>query len=328
MTYVNDANVSVISSNGEVYNFTPVGDGKYNSINPFKARIGETYQLEISTGDDVYESSPEEISGSSILDSLYVERKIGNNGLPGAAIQVSNTSDNLNFYKYAFEETYKIVSPFKRQEDLILDENNNFQIIPKVKEEETCYNTLPSTNIIIANTEDVADNSYSGLLINFLNFRNPKIFQRYSILVKQLNISREAFNYFQTISELAENGNVFSQKQPGYLQGNLSSLKKTDSNRKVIGMFSVASVDSKRLFFNYTDIFDIDERPDLFRNCTKSRPPSNLLKEYIKNNAVKFLERTPYPADQYGGGPYLVVNTFCMDCTVYGTNIKPEFWID
>ena len=34
------------------------------------------------------------------------------------------------------------------------------------------------------------------------------------------------------------------------------------------------------------------------------------------------------PEDEEGEGPYRVVPRFCIDCTVFGTNIKPEFWIE
>lgn len=330
VNFVNNAQVSVNASSGETFNFIGAGNGEYRSVDPFQALPGETYRLEIVADGEVYQSTPEQISGVSQLDSLYVRREIGNTGLPGAAILVNNNSNSRNYYRYTYEETYKIVSPYVRNKDLAViytEENFDFELIPTTKEEEICYNTLESNEIVIANTEGVDNNSYNGLLIKFLNFRDSKIFHRYSILVKQLNISAEAFNYYETANELAGNDNVFSQKQPGFLQGNLTSVENED--RKIVGYFSVASVDSKRIFFNYTDILDLDQRPSLIRNCEKFRPIADSLRMFIENNEIKFLDNNVgFPPDDYGAGPYLVVYTRCRDCTVYGTNVKPEFWID
>ena len=330
VNFVNNARVSVNASSGETFNFLAAGNGEYRSETPFQAIMGESYRLEVTADNEIYESTLEQISGSSQLDSLYVESNTGYNGLPGAAILVNNKSDTRSYYRYTYEETYKIVSPYVRDKDLAViyyDEGYDFELVPTTKEEEICYNTLESREIVVANTEGVANNNYSGLLIKFLNFRDSKIFHRYSILVKQLNISSEAFNYFETSNELAGNDNVFSQKQPGFLQGNLSSVE--NENRKIVGYFSVASVDSKRIFFNYTDVLDIDQRPSLIRNCEKFRPISDSLKTFIENDEIKYLENyNSIPADNYGAGPYLVVFTRCRDCTVYGTNVKPEFWID
>ena len=326
VNFVNNARVSVKGSSGETYNFVSAGNGEYRSTSPFQALNGEIYELEVIANNEVYVSTPEQISGTSQLDSLYVKRVIGNTSLPGAAILVKNSSDSRNYYRYTYEETYKIVSPFVPYQDLIINEEGDFEIVLRTDDQEICYNTLPSQEFVVASTEGVVNNSYSDFPIKFMNFRNEKLFHRYSILVSQLNISAEAFNYFQTSNELAGNDNVFSQKQPGFLQGNLSSVE--NENRKIVGYFSVASVDSKRIFFDYTDIFDIEERPDLFRNCERSRPGLSVLRELIAFNQVKFLFQTPGEPDQYGSGPYMVVSTYCVDCTVFGNTTKPDFWID
>ena len=326
VNFVNNASVSISSSSGETVDFVSVGNGEYKSTLPFQAIVGETYELEIRANNETYISTPEKISGPSQLDDLFVERAIGNNGLPGAAILVNNNSDGSNFYRYTYEETYKIVSPFVPYQDLIINEDDELEIVLRTADTEICYNTLDSEELIVADTEGFSNNSYTDFLVKFLNFRNEKVFHRYSILVNQLNISAEAYNYFQTSNELAGNDNVFSQKQPGYLQGNLTSVD--NENRKIVGYFSVASVDSKRIFFDYTDIFDIEERPDLLRNCERSRPSSDDVYELIRDNQVNFLFRTPGQPDQYGGGPYMVVSAYCVDCTVFGTTTKPEFWID
>ena len=153
-------------------------------------------------------------------------------------------------------------------------------------------------------------------------------------MVKQYVQSLDVFTYYKTLKKLSISENVFSQNQPGFIQGNIASIE--NSNEKVIGMFEVSSVSEKRIFFDYKDFYPDASELFYFVSCTFSKPPDfNIgsplappLQAGIINGQTKFFDFNPtyqdpnFPDD----GPIVVVNTGCGDCTVFGNNFVPDFW--
>ena len=139
---------------------------------------------------------------------------------------------------------------------------------------------------------------------------------------------QEAYDYYETLKELSGSESVFSQNQPGFINGNLFSMD--DPNEKVIGNFNLGKVSSKRIYFNFTDFFDLTEKPNAGRYCEITRPDRIMdIMAFISNNQLKFYgDASNLAPNDEGKGPYRLINTPCMDCTVFGTNVKPEFWID
>ena len=76
------------------------------------------------------------------------------------------------------------------------------------------------------------------LQLDFSKKKNPTIFHRYSIEVRQRLISREAFIYYTAVDEISNSENVFSDNQPGNIPGNIKSL--SNSSENVIGFFEVS----------------------------------------------------------------------------------------
>ncbi|MCB7480431.1 DUF4249 domain-containing protein [Christiangramia sediminis] len=327
-----NARILVVDDNQNEYEFRETQPGKYTSINEFNISSGKKYHLEILTSNGRNYISEEETlpENNAVMEDLYAERTTNDEGIDGIAIYSSSANpgqDGVSYYKYSYNETYKIVSPYTQSRDLILNQSNFLEIVPKTKEEEICYNTRRSKEILLADTGALSENEISDYLVKFYEFDDFPIQNRYSILVSQVSISQKAYDYYETLKELSGSESVFSQNQPGFINGNISSVE--DSNEKVVGNFNLGKVSSKRIFFNYTDFFSLNEKPDPLRFCEITRPEYRVLIEFIRNNQVKFYDETyGAPPDEEGEGPYRVVPTFCMDCTVLGTNVKPNFWID
>lgn len=110
-------------------------------------------------------------------------------------------------------------------------------------------------------------------------------------------------------------------------------FSKNVENEKVVGFFEVASVSSKRIYFNYSTFNlvrphypypcnlktydyndntfldqDDNERILLYEAVTINKPPWNLLQ--VNNNL------------------YVLVSSWCSDCSIFSSTIKPTFWED
>lgn len=324
--YLDDALLEVVSDDGETFSFRNNGNGNYTSIQPFQAQGNRSYHLEIQTSDgSLYTSDEEKLVGHSELEDLYAERIENEAGQSGVGIFASKVlSGETNYYLYNYEETYKIVSPYKRTYKIVPDEGTEFHFERVTEEREICYNTLKSQKSVLSNTANF-NNQNDEALITFLERDDKRILHRYSILVNQKLISKEAYNFYKTLQDLSGSSNVFSQHQPGFISGNISAVNNKEEH--VIGYFAVASVSQKRIFFNFRDYFSIGERPDPKDDCYLERPPLDQINGYVRSNILQFLEEAP-PDPGPGRGPYYLINMECIDCRVLGTNVKPEFWIE
>lgn len=330
--YVNNAHIEVLSSRGENFIFQGIGNGTYKSVIPFKAEEGIGYHLEIQADGKLYRSDEELISGNNSLENVTAERAFNDDGELGVAI-FANTpaTNNAKFFRYTYEETYKVVSPYTSNKKFIINDIG-FAIlvdVPEDEEREVCYNTLKSKKGILSDRTYVGQGDQKDL-IKFLKVDDRKIITRYSILVKQNAISSEAFKYFKTLDELSTSESIFSQNQPGFIAGNIYQVDNPDA--KVIGYFEVAKEDEKRIFFSFEDIFSSEERPDPTEDCVIVAPdpiqPGDI-DTFVASGQLQYLGPAP-PSDDPNNpnGPYNLVSTKCIDCKVLGTPEKPEFWID
>lgn len=334
--------VIVIDDQGNTFNFNELSPGEYISNNPFAAIQNRKYQLTIKTNDNkTYTSNKQEFKSISPIQNVRAEAITSNvGGIPEEGISIIaesfDPSRNSNFYRYEFEETYRITSPFWSSEELkITSRTHPFEVelIGKTKEDKICYVTKSSDKIIITETTNLSEDRVN-FSVNFIKKEDSRIKDRYSVLVKQHIQSLEAYTFYKVLDELSSSDNLFSQIQPGVLIGNLFS--DDNPNENVLGFFEVTSVTSKRLFFNYTDFYDLGfpginyECTNLFAPALNSNGRSPLI-EALDSGAFIFYREREYLGEGVnvqGPGNYVLVKVACGDCTILGTNIKPTFWVD
>ncbi len=327
----NFAQVKVVGDNGSEYNFNSVEEGIYQSNNPFRASAGVNYTLEITTQDgNNYSSKPSALSGTSIIDDISAIRTIqpiGGIDSDGIAILVDSRASNADnsYYRYTYEETYEIRSFYRVSEKFIVTENGRIEIVSKEEQDYICYTTKYSNEIILTNTSSLTDNNIESVPVHFINRNSRALAYRYSILVKQYSLSREAYEFYEILKELSGSESLFSQNQPGSINGNVFSV--SNDNEKVLGYFSVSAVDSKRLFFSFLDFFNSSEFPASQYDCTITRP-FPFFADFVTSGSYMFYALPLGPNPEEGPGPYRVAASVCIDCTILGTTEVPEFWIE
>ncbi len=359
------ASVQVNDHLGNSYSFQEEASGRYISQQAFAAQQGVRYQLSITTSDNVtYQSEESEISGTSSIDAIYAQRIIEDSGAEGMAIFVdsSNPAGDLNDFRYTYEETYQIIAPnwtafefeiIREEEENILDPITgevietlypDVLLVPRAQEEQVCYNTVLSNDIILSNGVALTAEQTRGNRVRFIDRNNTIISHRYSILVKQFLQSADAAKFYRTLLQFSQNENLFSEIQPGLIEGNVTAVG--DGEKPVIGFFSVASVTEERLFFNYADFFPDEPLPPYFDdvNCNRLIAPVLLnperdgeippnvtcgtpLVDLIKSEEIEFFQSNSDPPPECQG-PYFVTFRECGDCTVYGSNVVPDFWTE
>ncbi|PWL38747.1 DUF4249 domain-containing protein [Flagellimonas aquimarina] len=329
-----NATVSVSDGTGTTFSFEDTGNGVYVSSQAFAAEPGRDYELSITTQDGrSYGSETSQMTSETTIDEVIAERITNDDGEDGMAILVNSfdPSGNAKNYRYEYEETYRIIAPEWNPTSLIGDPEGGCAMlkVPNTTDDEICYRTDFSNRIILTSTEDLEEDRVSNFMVRFISRDNYIISHRYSVLVRQLVQSNEAFTFFETLNELSGSESLFSQTQPGFLEGNVFSNDNRDE--RVLGFFDVSSVSERRIFFNYDDFYPGEDLPPYIESCRRGSPPiaspaGCVLRPLIESGAGVYAGDNGEPME--GEGPFFVVSRVCGDCNVLGSPEVPNFWVE
>ncbi len=336
-SFENNAEVKIVDSSKNTFVFTENSPGKYISTVKFGAQLDAEYQLFITTSSGKsYTSKPVQLPSIVPIDNIQAVREKSDLGVDRVGILVDSfdPSGKSRNYRYEYEETYKIIAPYWSPQYLKIVNDTvsppEIGILPKTWEDQICYKTVVSNTIIQTQTNNLTEDRVSKFPVRFLPRDNFIISHRYSILVKQYVQSPEAYTYYETLNSLASSESLFSQTQPGFINGNVVS--KDNPDEKVLGFFDVSSVSSKRIFFNFSDLFPNESLPPFIAECDLYAPPETApvgklpLAAIIRDGTRTFWNINGNP--EKGAGPYFMVPVICGDCRLLGSIEAPSFWTE
>lgn len=323
------ASVNVLDNKGNSYHFTEES-GKYISDTEFKAEPNTVYQLEITTTDGKkYQSSNEVLTTENEIQNItpsVVTTKEGR----GVQINVESydPTNTSKYYRYEYDETYKIIAPKWNENKVVVVGPQQISFVTNPDNIRICYSTKNSVDIIQTNTTNLQEDRVN-FPVRFISDQNYIISHRYSILVRQYVQNIEAYTFYKTLKEISSSSSVLSPRQPGFINGNIKCLTNTDS--KAIGFFDVSSVSSKRIFFNYSDLFPGEPIPPYYVECTDlaylfcfgfSDPPC--LGRQLITDITEYNVSYNYNNEL----DYHMVPVACGDCTTFSSNEIPSFWTE
>ncbi|HLF52210.1 DUF4249 domain-containing protein [Flavobacterium sp.] len=328
-TFETGATVIITDDQGNTYDFEEQSE-MYISTSEFQAVPDRQYKLNITTADGkTYQSNNQTLTTANQIESLIPTVVTKGDGERGVQINV-NSFDPTNtskYYRYTYEETYKVIVPKWSPNDLYYNSlSNAFELSIRDPNTRICYSSVNSNTNILTSTNEQSEDRVN-FPVRFISDQNYIISHRYSILVKQYVQNLESHTFYKTLKDLSSSGSILSQNQPGFFYGNIRAIE--NPNEKVIGFFDVSSVSTKRMFFNYADLFPDEPLPPYFNDChivtfnlTDPGPPSTTseLINAIENNTVRYFA--------HGYPEYHMVIPVCGDCTSFSSNIIPSFWIE
>jgi hypothetical protein len=343
------ATVTLLSESGEEFEFIEAEDGVYLSNSLFALQMGVNYTLDISRNNgQEYISDAISIQGTSKVTNVYAEKAENDSGEEGIAIYVDSEplEGNTKYFKYTYAETYKIVAPFWQNFEFELTNYDgiddvvdyDLEVVEKEIEDRICYNTVSSNTIDVFSTAGISEGNVTKHKVRFITKDNFIIAQRYSILVQQQVQSADANSFYKILQSFSQSDNLFSQIQPGGIYANVH--RKDGNIENVYGYVEAVGVTDQRIFLNYEDFFP-EEIPSYAFNCGFETAklfnspldpcPQGLLAR-IDLGTVSYysdyLENLVPNANPICVGPFIFVPRICGDCTLLGSNIKPDFWVE
>ena len=305
----------IVDENQSKIFLTETSTGIYKILDDtFTGRVGGSYQLHITLPNGKkYTSNICSMQAPSPIDSVYgliESHQIPNQDeyMDGIQFYVDNHSNlsDTTYYLWRLEQSFQYKSTFNI--DFIWN-GTIFDPYPDPDSLRTCWYTSPVQSIFIHSTKYTDKPELIGKPLNYVSTINKTLSIRYSLLVNQLSISEEAFNFWDALRQQnIEKGNLYSQ-QPFQIRGNVKNVN--NAEEPVLGYFTVAGISKKRIYIN---------RPPLAFHYDECVP------DY---EGMRFIRFEP--------GPIYIVNAegilamgnsdICFDCRLEGGSITPPyFW--
>jgi Domain of unknown function (DUF4249) len=311
------AQVEVQSEQGARFNLSETGAGNY-SIDQIPIDSTQRYRVHIMTS-----------NGKDYLSALSVVKitpPIDTLGFDTASDHLTvyiSAHDNRSrsiYYEWYYQETWKYFafaySAYKYESGGVGPRDN--------EDADTLYNCWAynqSTDIILASTENLSsDLIYKFPLQTISYFTTNRLRDRYSILVKQIVLTKEWYDWKQLLKKNTEQlGSIFDA-QPSETGGNI--ICTTDTTERVIGFVGCTSEIEKRIFISRSQIPEIRVNTG-YESCAA---------DTIKTAEFDiFADGAELPIGQVVRSGAVVGFTGatpdCMECWLRGgTNKKPAFW--
>lgn len=321
-TPVLNAFIVIASEDGVTYRSeTPDAQGRYTIRHP-KLPTNTRYRIHIQIGTDEYESSFVAVHTSPPITDLTW--RLADEGVQ-FLVSTGDESDNSGYFRWSVEETWeytaKYPSMYKFYNNTIIEREFNEMI-------SNCYISAEVPYIHIASSEALATNQIVNHPVHYVSEHADKMGRRYSLLVRQFSMSKEAFTYWDIIKENAENlGDLFGP-MPSEIKGNIKGVNNPDL--KVVGFVEAGIPSEKRIFVERYELPNVwNWQPDQFYDDCAER-------EFEVEHAITFMANNPgfllaRGFSKNGNSPfnthYTVVPTRCGDCRFRGGDfVAPSFW--
>jgi len=337
-----NATVFITDDTGTIYNFQENENGEYISITQFAAEPSKSYTLHMETPQGIkYKSSSEQLPTTSEIDHLDFDVESDDNNQQVVVVKVNSilTNQNANYYRYTYDETYKVraIHWSPRRIKLLSENPYSFTIEdkdPDIDGVGFCYGNQKIKKIMVTETKTLAEDRVAAFPIRTIPLDSYIIGLRYSIKVDQYVLNKNTYDYYELLSTFSDPDQIFSQVQLGNIPSNISAETNT-SNTKVSGFFEVSSVYSKRFYINRKDITTTDFTNYVTTSACLDRPNPLIEDQFGRSPLLNLLENgyihfTNNPSNDPldSNQPYILIGKSCGDCTRVGQPVAPSFWID
>lgn len=310
-----NANLTLEDTDGNSFFLYESSPGVYK-LSSLMVDFSRKYRLSIRTANNKeYQSDFIEIKASPVIDSLNWKPTT-----EGVKIYVNthDDTDQTRYYQWFTEETYHYTSAWSSTYKLI---NGVPQIRPLSEKYYECYSTEVSGRILIGTSQQLSHDIIREFTVASIPKGSKKLFSRYSILITQRAITKEAYEFYDKLKKTTEDLGGLFDPQPGQVMGNIHAV---NSNETVLGFFSGGSEQQERIFIK---LMDLPEYLRFYLDRTSCWPDS------VDAATVNTVNPSLFDLIDglYKDGPTIIGYTFaekiCTDCRLQGGTIeRPEFW--
>lgn len=307
-----NALIEIVAKDGAKWQVQQVGNGSYKSTLNIPTDKGLSLRIQTRDG-KIYQTDYQTPVITPAIDSVTYQQ------VPEGMKVFAHTHDSKNnarYYRWTYQETWERHAWFETYYDYV-----GGKIIARPVGDQifACWKTASTPNIVIDNSASLSNDVISYKNITTIPFASEKLYVRYSILVKQMALSKEAYEFWNILRKNTELTGTLFDPQPSQLSTNI--ICTNDPTRSAIGYVSVGTVTEKRIFVmnSAMNLWPTKNPDDI---CDAVEVPTQAAAEtFLKNYP---LYTVAYIITQGGWG---LAMKPCVDCRLSGgTNIQPSFW--
>jgi len=305
------AQLAVEEEHGETMPLTETGQAIY-TMPPRQYNRAGKFRLRIKTKDgQEYLSEFVGVSITPAIDSVtYKVDPVLN-----AAVFYVNTHDAQNktqFYRWKFEETWEYEAAYY---SALMVRNDS--VVTRSENINKCWGKLKSGSILLGNTVKLSSDVIKDLPLNRVPISTNKLFIKYSILVRQYGLSRQAFEYWTDLAKTTQGTGSLFDVLPSQITGNIRNV--ANPRLLAFGYFSASTEETRR--------FTVSPRLGTFPRCTE---PDTIPIRCSPRDGDECALNTAKLLLTYWGprsDSVLVAAHSCADCRLQGgTTERPSFW--
>ncbi len=230
-------------------NLIDIGRGKFETPEGFRGQIGNTYILHIRNAGIEYTSMPEMMRSTPPIDSVYAKFRLTSTPRPtyrGYFDIYLNTKDPIStgdYYKWTWRnyEKTKIC-------DVYTPPFSSASFLRPCCED--CWDIHQCIGCI---------NLASDRLVNGRTLSQQKIAEipydktiPYYMLIEQVSLSKEAYNYWASIQAQANNSGGIFDVSPAAIRGNIKTS--SENTTQMLGFFQVSAVEKKVVYIQRNNV--------------------------------------------------------------------------
>jgi hypothetical protein len=178
-----------------------------------------------------------------------------------------------------------------------------------------CWKSRNIPSIYTFSTQNLTSGQIRNYPLHFVSNQSDRLSVKYSTLVKQFSLSREAFKFWNILDQQSKQSGELYETQPAQIHGNIHP--QDEGGEPVLGLFYATSVREKRIFVRPVMV---TLKPDC-EPYGLSRPELNeLLDTYTTNQYPVYLIFIDM-------GVYDFADQECFDCRLRGGSVEPpDYW--
>ena len=241
-----NATVRIEDDNGGIYSLVEEADGMYTLAN-MDLSLSKKYRLTIVRGNGKeYFTDYIELKQTPPIDSISWAPTARRDGINIYA-NTHDETNNSRYYQWRFMETWEYTSKYFPAYEI-----RNGTVLPNNVNVNQCWISKPSSEIHIASTTQLNENAIRNFPLIFIPKGSQKVSRRYSILVEQRSLTKDAYDFWNDLKKTTENLGGLFDPLPSKVIGNLRS--KNDSQEPVLGYFSGGSTAEQRIFIRVAEL--------------------------------------------------------------------------
>jgi hypothetical protein len=307
-----NATVLIEDDQNSQYPLFSTGGGNYGSNGILNLDPSKKYRLRIQTaGGKEYASDFVPYKPVPEIDNIGWKFK--DDGVM-VYVNTHDPGEATKYYRWEYQETWEFHSTYNT--GLVYIPAINL-VVDRTDQVFICWRSNNFSTILLGSTAKLTHDVIEQAPIIFIPEHSQKLSVLYSILVRQIPLDINAYNYWVAMRNNTEKVGSIFDPQPNHTVGNIHCI--TNPSEIVVGYISAGSTTKKRFFIKNSEL---TSNWNISQACETRDVTEDSTAYYFTAGYAPLSESlTPTGAKLYNAS-YIE----CIDCTLFGSNVKPDFW--